>query len=129
MERKPVKLKNKLLNHLKIGKIYKPENKYNGNELEYVLKVLDSEDQDRKETPFVQRLENLATEVFQSKYAIAHNSGTSTLHTSLIAAGVKPGDEVISPAHTVIMNSFVTLHQKALPVYVDIDPDTFWGII
>ena len=125
MERKPVKLKNKLLNHLKIGKIYKPENKYNGNELEYVLKVLDSEDQDRKETPFVQRLENLATEVFQSKYAIAHNSGTSTLHTSLIAAGVKPGDEVISPAHTVIMNSFVTLHQKALPVYVDIDPDTF----
>ena len=38
MERKPVKLKNKLLNHLKIGKIYKPENKYNGNELEYVLK-------------------------------------------------------------------------------------------
>ena len=109
----------------KIKKIYKPENKYNGNELDYVLKVLDSEDLDRKEIPFVQRLENLTTEVFKSKYAIAHNSGTSTLHTCLVAAGIKPGDEVISPAHTVIMNSFVTLHQHALPVYVDIDPNTF----
>ena len=79
----------------KINKIYRPENKYNGNELDYILKVLDSEDQDRKETPFVQRLENLATKVFQSKYAIAHNSGTSTLHTCLVAAGIKPGDELI----------------------------------
>ena len=125
MERKSVNLKQKLLNCLKILKIYKAKNKYNGNELKYVLKVLDSEDQDRKEIPFVQRLENLTTDVLKSKYAIAHNSGTSTLHTCLVAAGVKKGDEVISPAHTVIMNSFVTLHQNATPVYVDIDPDTF----
>ena len=47
------------------------------------------------------------------------------MHAALEALGVGPGDEVISPAHTVIMNSFVTLYMNAVPVYVDIDPDTF----
>jgi len=109
----------------KIGNIFKPENKYNGNELKYVLQVLDSEDNERRQVPFVQRLESKFNEIFDSRYSIAHNSGTSTLHTCLIAAGVSAGDEVISPAHTVIMNSFVTLHQNATPVYVDINPNTF----
>lgn len=102
-----------------------PYGKYNGNELDYILEVLDSENMERKSNPYVNRLEEKFSEVFQSKYSIAHNSGTSTLHSCLVAAGVKPGDEVISPAHTVIMNSFVTLYMNAVPVYVDIDPDTF----
>lgn len=102
-----------------------PYGKYNGKELDYILEVLDSENMDRKANPYVNRLEEKFCEVFQSKYSIAHNSGTSTLHSCLVAAGVKEGDEVISPAHTVIMNSFVTLYMKAVPVYVDIDPDTF----
>ena len=102
-----------------------PYGKYNGNELDYILEVLDSENMERKSNPYVNRLEEKFSEVFQSKYSIAHNSGTSTLHSCLVAAGVKPGDEVISPAHTVIMNSFVTLYMNAIPVYVDIDPDTF----
>ena len=102
-----------------------PYGKYNGNELEYVLEVLDSENMDRKSNPYVNRFENKFSQIFKSKYSIAHNSGTSTLHSCLVAAGVECGDEVISPAHTVIMNSFVTLHMGATPVYVDIDPDTF----
>ena len=102
-----------------------PYGKYNGNELDYVLDVLDSEDMDRKSNPYVNRFEKKFGKVFKSKYSIAHNSGTSTLHSCLVAAGVECGDEVISPAHIVIMNSFVTLHMGAIPVYVDIDPDTF----
>jgi len=116
----------------KLIKVYKmsdikdnPYGKYNGNELEYVLEVLDSENMDRKSNPYVNRFENKFSQIFKSKYSIAHNSGTSTLHSCLVAAGVECGDEVISPAHTVIMNSFVTLHMGATPVYVDIDPDTF----
>ena len=85
-----------------------PNGKYNGNELDYILEVLDSENMERKSNPYVNRFEKKFGEVFKSKYSIAHNSGTSTLHSCLVAAGVKPGDEVISPAHTVIMNSFVT---------------------
>jgi len=102
-----------------------PNGKYNGNELDYILEVLDSENMERKSNPYVNRFEKKFGKVFESKYSIAHNSGTSTLHSCLVAAGVKPGDEVISPAHTVIMNSFVTLYMNAVPVYVDIDPDTF----
>lgn len=97
--------------------------KYIGNEMKYVADVLDSENKDR--IPYVERLEKAFAERFGCKYAIAHNSGTSTLHSCLVAAGVGANDEVISPAHTVIMPSFATLYQNAIPVYADIDPDTF----
>ncbi|MGA1823436.1 MAG: DegT/DnrJ/EryC1/StrS family aminotransferase [bacterium] len=102
-----------------------PFGKYNGNEIDYVLEFLDSENVERKKNPFVQRLEKKFCETFDIKYAVAHNSGTSSLHSCLVASGVGAGDEVISPAQTVIMNSFVILHQNAIPVYADIDPHTF----
>ena len=86
--------------------------KHIGNELSYVRTVLDSEDRESRKTPFVGRLENKFAEVTGTKYAIAHNSGTGTLHTCLAAAGVGPGDEVISPAQTVIMCTFAILHQN-----------------
>jgi perosamine synthetase len=60
-----------------------------------------------------------------SAYAVAMNSGTSTLHAALEAVGVQAGDEVISPALTVIMDTTATLHANAIPIYADVDPDTF----
>ncbi len=101
-----------------------PNGKHNGNELKYVCNVLNSEDREGRKIPYVGRLEEEFSNVLGSKYAIAHNSGTATLHTCLAAAGVGPGDEVISPAHTVIMCTFAILHQNAIPVYADIEPDT-----
>ena len=101
-----------------------PYGKYIGNELKYVAEVLDSENIERKKNPFVGRLEKAFALRFGRKYAVAHNSGTATLHTCLVAAGVGAGDEVISPAQTVIMNAFAILHQNAIPVFADIDPDT-----
>ena len=47
------------------------------------------------------------------------------MHAALLAGGIKPGDEVISPALTVIMNTSATMHANAIPVYADINPDTF----
>ena len=102
-----------------------PYGKYNGNEVDYVLKALDSENIENKRNPCVKRFEKAFADRFNSKYAIAHNSGTSTLHACLAAAGVGFGDEVISPAQTVIMNSFAILYQNAIPVYADINPETF----
>lgn len=101
-----------------------PYGKHIGNELEYVCDVLNSEDRESRKTPYVGRLEEKFSSVIGTKYSIAHNSGTATLHTCLAAAGVGPGDEVISPAHTVIMCTFAILHQNAIPVYADIEPDT-----
>ncbi len=102
-----------------------PTGRYNGNELKYVSKVLQSDKRSATEGSWNKRLETLFAERFGVRYAIAHNSGTSALHSCLAAAGVGPGDEVISPALTVIMNTFATLYQNAVPVYADIDPETF----
>ena len=74
---------------------------------------------------FVSNLEKESTKLFGTKFCVAQNSGTSTLHSALLAVGVSNGDEVISPAFSVIMNTAVTLHCGAIPVYVDVDPETY----
>jgi len=103
----------------------KNPSKYLGNELKYVKMVLDSENWAGTSGNWNQALEKKFAEVFGSKYAVAFNSGTSTLHASLEAVGVKAGDEVISPALTVIMDTTATIHANAVPVYADVDPETF----
>ena len=99
--------------------------KYYGKELEYLKKVLESENWTSTSGTWNQLLESEFSKKFESDYAIAMNSGTSTLHAALVAVGVKPGDEVISPALTVIMDTSATIHAGAVPVYADIDPETF----
>lgn len=103
----------------------KKARKYIGNELEYVRQVLESDARSATIGGWNQRLEKQFATRFGMRYAIAHNSGTSALHTCLLAAGVGPGDEVISPAVTVIMNAFATLYVGAVPVFADVDLDTF----
>ena len=99
--------------------------KFNGNELQYIKEFLDSENPKNKEKPWVARFEDAFAKQFGCQYAIAHNSGTATLHSCLVAADVHDGDEVIMPAQTVSMLAFVTLVQKAIPVFADVDEDTF----
>ncbi len=102
-----------------------PFGKYNGREAEYALECLDSENPRNKQQPWVRRLEAAFCQRLGSPYAIAHNSGTSTLHSCLEAVGVGFGDEVLMPAQTVSMLAFVTVAQNAIPVFVDSDPGTF----
>ena len=99
--------------------------KYLGNELKYIAKVLNSENWSATTGSWTGRLEQEFAKKFDCKHGVAFNSGTSTMHAALLALGVGPGDEVISPALTVIMNTSTTIHTGAIPVYVDIDPDTF----
>ena len=103
----------------------KKKTKYLGNELKYLEKVLNSENWTSTAGSWNQTLEERFAEKFESEYAITFNSGTSTLHAALLAVGVKPGDEVLSPALTVIMDTTATIHANAIPVYVDVEPDTF----
>lgn len=99
--------------------------KYLGNEMEYLSKVLASESWSATGGSWVQELEQRFADRFGTRYAIAFNSGTATLHAALEAVGVRAGDEVISPALTVIMDTTATLHANAIPVYADVDPETF----
>jgi dTDP-4-amino-4,6-dideoxygalactose transaminase len=60
-----------------------------------------------------------------TKHCIALNSGTSALHLALLAAGVGPGDEVITVSMTFVATTAAILYCGAKPVFVDIDPDTW----
>lgn len=99
--------------------------KYRGNELAYVEKVLNSENWSSTVGSWNQALEQEMCDLFEVDYGVAFNSGTSTMHAALEACGIKEGDEVISPALTVIMNTTATIHSNGIPVYADVNPDTF----
>jgi len=60
-----------------------------------------------------------------AKYAIALCNGTATLHTALIALGVKPGDRVPVPPLTMSATTIAVLHAGAVPVFCDIDKRTW----
>jgi len=77
--------------------------------------------------PWVTAFEELFAKFTKSDYAIAVNSGTSGLHAALMGLGVGPGDEVISPALTVIMDSFAIDYVGATKVYGDVCVDT-WNL-
>ena len=100
-------------------------NKYLGNELAYIKKVLSSDSWSGTGGSWNQTLERTFAKKIGTRYAVTFNSGTATLHAALEAAGVGMGDEVVSPALTVMMDTTATLHANAIPVYADIDPKTF----
>ena len=60
----------------------------------------------------------------EAKHCVAANSGTSALHLALVAAGVGPGDQVITTANTMIATAEAISYTGATPVFVDIDPAT-----
>ena len=99
-------------------------NKYLGNELKYVEKVLNSENWSSTGGSWNKHLEEKFCSVFQTEYAVSMNSGTSAIHATLEAMGIGPGDEVLSPALTVVMDATATLHANAVPIFVDVDPTT-----
>ena len=64
-------------------------------------------------------------EYHDAKYCIATSSGTNALWVALKGGGVTAGDEVIIPPYTFIATASAVLMANAIPVFVDIDPDTF----
>ena len=67
--------------------------------------------------------ENNIASFVGADYAVGLNSGTDALYLSLLAAGVEPGDEVISVAHTFVATVSVIIHCGATPVLVDVGDD------
>ncbi len=94
-------------------------------EYQYVSEVLDNYFRTSSGSIMSTRLEKAFAEKFNIKYAISHINGTATLHSALAAAGIGSGDEVIVPPLTMSSTAFAVLHENAVPVFSDIDPDTF----
>ncbi|MBX5193744.1 DegT/DnrJ/EryC1/StrS family aminotransferase [Rhizobium sp. NZLR10] len=72
----------------------------------------------------VARLEQEFADYCDVKHAIAVNTGTSALHLSLLAAGVGPGDEVITVPFTFVATVSAICYAGARPVFVDVEPVT-----
>lgn len=57
-----------------------------------------------------------------AKYVLAHNNGTSAIHSAYFAVGVGPGDEVIVPAYTWQLQVAQILALHGVPIFCDVDP-------
>lgn len=75
--------------------------------------------------PEVTELEERLCEYTGAKYCITCANGTDALQIALMAIGVGPGDEVITPAFSYIATAEATALLGAKPIYVDVDPITF----
>ena len=94
---------------------------------QYVNEMLDFGFHNCNSPGFTARLEREFAERFGQEYGILHANGTATMHSALLAADVGVGDEVIVPAYTVVVTGTVALFANAVPVFADVDPDT-WTI-
>ena len=72
----------------------------------------------------VEKFEQEFAAYVEAKHCVAVNSGTSALHLALLAAGVGPGDEVITTANTFIATAEAICYTGATPVFADIDRAT-----
>jgi dTDP-4-amino-4,6-dideoxygalactose transaminase len=75
--------------------------------------------------PKVQEFERACERYFGVKHAVSVNSLTSGLVVAIGAIGIEPGDEVIVSPWTMSASATAILHWNAIPVFADIDPETF----
>ena len=75
--------------------------------------------------PKVREFERRCAEYFGVKHAVTFNSWTSGLVAAVGAIGIEPGDEVIVTPWTMSASATAIMHWNAIPVFADIDPETF----
>ncbi|MGD8565496.1 MAG: DegT/DnrJ/EryC1/StrS family aminotransferase [Candidatus Bathyarchaeota archaeon] len=75
--------------------------------------------------PMVTEFENAFARFAKAKHAIAVNTGTSALHSAIVATGVSVGDEVILPSFSFVATAEVVVMAGGKPVFVDINSETY----
>jgi len=95
-----------------------------GNELKYLEDCINS-GWLSSSGKYVKEFERAFAQYIGCKAAIACNSGTSALYTSLNVLGIGPGDEVIIPNFTIIVSANTVILNGATPILVDVEQDTF----
>ena len=75
--------------------------------------------------PMVENFEKAFASFCETSHAVAVNSGTDALRFALMAAGVRPGDVVVTVPHTFIATTEAISQAGALPEFVDVDERTY----
>ena len=78
-----------------------------------------------EEVNFIHKLETGFAELVGSKYAVSVTSGTAAVKLALASIKIEPGDEVIVPDFTMIASVSPIIQLGAIPVFVDVFPDTW----
>ncbi|HTE33784.1 MAG TPA: DegT/DnrJ/EryC1/StrS family aminotransferase [Chryseolinea sp.] len=73
----------------------------------------------------VEKFEREFADYCGSRFALSCVNGSVALRLALMAAGVRPGDEVIIPPYTFIATATIVVEANCVPVFVDIDPETY----
>jgi len=107
-----------IFRHLPSGRVGEADRRYMGE-------VLDAGFGNFESAEMHARFESAFAKKFGVGYGISMNSGSGTLLSCLLAAGVGPGDEVICPVYGMPAAAFATVHAGAVPVLADCDPDTY----
>lgn len=75
--------------------------------------------------PKIAEFEKMVADYVGAKYAVAISNGTSALHAACFAAGIQPGDEVITTPLTFAASANCVLYCGGTPVFADVDPKTY----
>ena len=97
-----------------------------GEEWKYLKECLDTNWISSK-GKFIEEFEDGFADYIGVKYGCTTTSGTAAIHLALISSGIKPGDEVIVPAFTMMGSVFPIIYCGAKPVLVDSEVET-WNI-
>ncbi|MBN2013058.1 DegT/DnrJ/EryC1/StrS family aminotransferase [candidate division KSB1 bacterium] len=98
---------------------------WNEDEIKGLEEVIRSGKWGRIHGKKVEDFENHFAEYHDAKFGVCVNSGTTALQIALRAAGIGAGDEVILPGYTFIATATAALEAGAIPIMIDIDPETY----
>ncbi|HEX2938098.1 MAG TPA: dTDP-4-amino-4,6-dideoxygalactose transaminase [Ruminiclostridium sp.] len=97
---------------------------YTGNEMKYVGEAITQNHKISGDGPFTKKCSEWMTKKFDAKKVLLTTSGTHALEICALLMDLKQGDEVIMPAYTFVSTANAFLMRGAVPVFVDIRPDT-----
>ena len=95
-----------------------------GCELEYVAQVLRGAATQAGNGPFTQRAQAALTTILGGARTLLTTSCTAALEMAMLLADLRPGDEVVMPSYTFASTANAVVLRGAVPVFVDVRPDT-----
>ncbi|MCB0309330.1 MAG: DegT/DnrJ/EryC1/StrS family aminotransferase [Bdellovibrionales bacterium] len=96
----------------------------NGNESKYVAEAIET-NWISSSGKFIEAFEQMFSSYCETDFGISCSNGTTALHIALKALDIGPGDEVILPNFTLVVNANMIILSGAKPVFVDVDKNTW----